>query len=119
MMNKIYQRRGLLILITAVIAVCMAVSIAGCKKKSPEPGPNEVWIIGWTYIPDTITVADGTTITWKNTTLEFHQVNSDTGLFTGLLDSGATFTYTFTSPGTYDYHDESTDPPAIGKVIVK
>lgn len=119
MLKEAFHRRGVLILVVVVMAVCLTAPVSGCKKKSPEPGPNEVWIIGWTYIPDTITVPVGTTITWKNTTLDFHQVTSDTNLFEGRLDSGATFQYTFTAPGTYHYHDEATEPPAPGKIIVQ
>lgn len=108
-----------MILMTVVILGCLITVVAGCQKKSPEPGPNEVWIIGWNYIPDTITVAVGTTVTWNNTTRDYHTVTSDTNLFNAGLGIGESFNFTFTAPGTYVYHDVSTDPQAPGTVIVQ
>ena len=118
MMSFRHTGKSFFLLPIVLLLLVFLVPAEGCRPKQPNPGPNEVWIIGWNYIPDTITVPAGTTITWKNTTLEYHEVISDTGLFAGRLDSGATLNYTFTVPGTYFYHDESTDPPAIGKIIV-
>lgn len=102
-----------------VMAACLLMAIQGCGRNDPSPGPNEVWIIGWTYEPNALTVPVGTTVTWNNTTLEYHTVTSDDGTFNFLMDAGSSFNFTFTKPGTYVYHDVSTDPQTEGVIIVK
>lgn len=82
------------------------------------PGTNEVWIQGMTFTPSVITIAVGTTITFTNKDAINHTVTSDAGLFdSGPLKSGDTFTYTFSTAGTYLYHC-SIHTTMTAKVIV-
>ena len=120
------SRRDFLLAATAVVGlvVILAGSLTACTPREetapePSPGADEVWIIGWNYVPDTITVTAGATVTWTNKHREYHTVTSDDNLFDSPLVFGQSFSYTFTSPGTFGYHDGATDPPVIGKVIVK
>ena len=62
------------------------------------------------FSPASLTVKSGTTVTWKNTTAVPHTVTSDDGKS---FDSGAsnpiaaqsgTFSFTFTTAGTFAYH---------------
>jgi len=62
------------------------------------------------FSPATLTIKAGTTVTWKNTTAVPHTVKSDDGKS---FDSGTanpiaaqtgTFSFTFTTPGTFAYH---------------
>lgn len=123
--REISRRDSLLACITIVILAFVLVGLlTACAPKketapAPSPGTNEVWIIGWNYVPQTINVAAGTTVTWTNTHREFHTVTSDDGLFDSPLGFGESFSYTFTSPGTFTYHDKATDPPVLGKVVVE
>ena len=61
------------------------------------------------YVPASIGVSKGTTITWTNKDNVDHTVTSGVpGYPTGLFDSGnippgGTFKYTFDSTGTYQY----------------
>ena len=58
------------------------------------------------YDPDNITVVIGVnnTVIWTNNDNEPHTVTAADGSFdSGNMDPGATFTYTFTKPGTYTY----------------
>ena len=72
---------------------------------SAGPGMNEVFIQGMAFSPATITVTAGTTITWTNKDGYAHTVTSDTNLFnSGNIGSNGTFTYTFATAGTYQYH---------------
>ena len=52
-----------------------------------------------------MSVAAGTTVTWKNADAEPHTVTADDGSYdSGSLAPGATYTHTFTRPGTYTYY---------------
>jgi plastocyanin len=56
------------------------------------------------FSPATLTIAVGSTVIWKNTSQVAHTVTSDDGTFdSGDLPAGATFRYTFTTPGTFHY----------------
>jgi len=56
------------------------------------------------YSPANYTVKAGTAVTWVNHDGTTHSVTGDTGLFdSGPLPPGASFSYTFTQPGTYHY----------------
>ncbi|MDO8716236.1 MAG: cupredoxin domain-containing protein [Dehalococcoidales bacterium] len=120
-------RRDFLLAITVVVGlvvilVGLMTACASKKEKGPGanvPGANEVWLIGWVYEPETIIVPVGATVSWNNTTRDYHTVTSDDGLFDSRLGGGQSFSYTFTESGTFAYHDGATDPPTTGKVVVK
>ena len=88
-----------------------------------KQGPNEVWIYGREFMPGTLTVAAGTTVTWRNKNSEQHTVTSNTSLFNNILYTvGSTldsFSYTFTQPGTYYYYCQPhLNGGMTGKIIV-
>jgi plastocyanin len=60
------------------------------------------------FSPSSLSIKVGTTVTWTNGTTVPHTVTSDAGdpaTFNGSLGShGATFSFTFMTPGTYQYH---------------
>ncbi len=81
-------------------------------QTSPPPGgttgldykPAAVEIKVFAFLPATITVAIGTTITWTNNDSTLHTVTSLTDAFdSGTLANGGTFSFTFTTAGTYQY----------------
>jgi plastocyanin len=112
------------------LAIILTVS-GGCYKKSSYnygtpppggtkgPGANEVFIQGGVFNPPSITVTAGTTITWTNKDIYDHQPLSDTGgaFISGVLMPGGTYSFTFMTTGTYNYHD-GVYPAITGKVIV-
>jgi plastocyanin len=62
---------------------------------------------GFAFSPASMTIKAGTTVTWTNKTGAPHTVTSDSGdpaSFNGSVGGGATFSFTFTTPGTYQYH---------------
>lgn len=72
-----------------------------------------------TFIPGEITVAPGTTVTWvNNETMPHTVVSPNQGFRSKTLVKDAKFSFTFTSPGDYDYLC-SIHPNMKGKVIVK
>ena len=73
------------------------------------------------FTPDTITVVLGVnnTVVWTNNDSSPHTVTSNTGAFSsGNLAPGQTYSYTFTAPGTYEYHC-TYHPWMVGTVVVK
>jgi len=58
-----------------------------------------------TFNPDSLTIKVGETVTWTNKDSYAHTVTSDNGVFdSGNIASGATFSFTFNTEGTYSYH---------------
>jgi len=78
------------------------------------------------FIPDTLTVKAGTTVTWVNQDGYIHTVTSGTspkdlsGLFdSGNINGGGTFSFKFDKAGTYDYFCiPHFSLGMIGKIIV-
>jgi plastocyanin len=88
------------------------------SKGSDGPGVNEVWIQNLAFNPPTITVAAGTTITWTNKDATTHHLVSSQAPFdSGDMGSGATFSYKFSSSGSFFYYC-SIHPSMTGTVIV-
>ncbi len=61
------------------------------------------------FSPVRLTIKAGTTVTWKNTTTVAHTVTSDDGKSfdsgtANPIPAGGTFSFTFTTPGTFAYH---------------
>lgn len=65
-----------------------------------------VTISNFKFMPATITVKKGTTVTWKNTDSIAHTVTADTmpGPDSGLLGNDEVYSYTFDKAGTYTYN---------------
>jgi plastocyanin len=77
---------------------------------TPPANPNGVSIANAKYRPKNLTIKVGTSLTWTNNDAVPQSVTSDApGLFdSGLLQPGATFSYTFTKAGVFPYHSSAT-----------
>ncbi|HEU0051923.1 MAG TPA: cupredoxin family copper-binding protein, partial [Longimicrobium sp.] len=71
------------------------------------------------YVPNRIEIAAGTTVEWTNNDPLAHSVTAaDRSFDSGLIQPGATWRYTFTRPGTYDF--SCTPHPFMkGTVVVR
>jgi len=87
--------------------------------ESPAPqGGTAVNISDFKFDPATLTVAVGTTVTWTNKDEEPHTVAAKDGSFHSPgMDTHATYSFTFTTPGSYDYIC-SIHPFMTGTVVV-
>jgi plastocyanin len=86
-----------------------AIATAGRASNTVTAQGSEiaVQIIDFAFEPVTLEVPAGTTVVWTNAGSAPHTVTSDTGAFdSGRLDPGGTFSMTFDTPGTYNYHCE-------------
>jgi plastocyanin len=71
------------------------------------------------FAPGALTVPAGTTVVWKNEDDSPHRIGDRTGtLKSTALDTDATFSYTFATPGEYPYIC-TLHPYMRGKIIVK
>jgi len=96
--------------------------IAGSPRVSANDQPSaanaDVTIDNFSFGPQELTVAAGTTVTWTNRDDIPHTVVSTDGVFKSKVrDTDDKFSYTFTKPGTYPYFC-SIHPKMTGKVVV-
>ncbi len=71
------------------------------------------------FVPDTLTVAAGTTVTWRNEDVSSHTVTEDENNFTSpLINPGGSWSYTFNETGVYRYHCNP-HPWMEGTIIVE
>lgn len=90
----------------------------GGQAGGDDRGPYDVWLLQQDFFPSLLTVPAGTTITWINKSPESHTVSSVTGLFDAGVDPGQSYSYTFTTPGLYEYTC-SPHPEMTGAITVK
>jgi plastocyanin len=80
----------------------------GSSVTAPGPStapPNTVLMSGMTFSPATLSVAVGTTVTWKNDDGIAHTSTSDSGVWdTGNMAAGGSTATTFKTAGTFPYH---------------
>ncbi len=63
----------------------------------------EVQIADFGFAPDTLAVPVGTVVTWRNTGVQHTTTSVDKVWDSGSLATGATFSFTFAKPGSYEY----------------
>lgn len=74
-------------------------------QAAPVTG-DAVAIKNFAFAPATLKVKAGTTVTWTNQDTDAHTVTSAGSggpLHSAALNTHATYSYTFTKPGTYSY----------------
>jgi plastocyanin len=69
------------------------------------PDGPQIVVQNLAYGNTTLEVQRGTTVTWVNRDQVQHTVTSDNGNFdSGMINGGASWSYTFTEAGTFPYH---------------
>ena len=96
-----------------VLGACVAAGLAWATADA------KVNIDNFTFGPEKLTVKAGTTVTWTNEDDIPHTVASATKAFKSkALDTDDSFSFTFTTPGTYEYFC-SLHPHMVGTVVVE
>lgn len=118
---------------TAASVISVALLACGQKAQSTTPEKQsaavatdsqpasgaQVKIDNFSFAPQTLNVAAGTTVTWTNSDDVPHNVVSTEKIFKSkTMDTDEKFSYTFTNPGTYKYYC-SLHPRMTGTVVVK
>jgi plastocyanin len=89
---------------------------------STNPTSGNITIKDMMFTPSQITVAKGGTVTWTNDDTIAHTVVDDLsgvgGPNSGNIASGATYSFTFTKVGSFQYHC-NLHPSMRGTIVVK
>jgi plastocyanin len=81
--------------------------------------PSQVAIQDFMFSPNALTVKAGSTVAWVNKDDEPHSVVSDSGLFrSGALDTNESFSFKFSTPGTYHFTC-AIHPRMVGTIVVQ
>ena len=129
---NILRLRRMVYLVAPLIVVILAL---GCNQDDDEDGTvmtpsgerdnNEIWIFDLEFIPETLTVAESTTVIWVNQDTENYRIRSGapsepTNVFNSeTLGNTETFSFTFNDVGTYPYFCELHPERMIGSVVVQ
>jgi len=102
-----------------VLVVAVLAAVAAFAAQSALAADLEVDIDQFTFYPQRITVKAGTTVTWVNGDDIPHTIAATNKLFKSkTLDTKDRFSFTFTTPGTYEYFC-SLHPHMTGAVVVE
>jgi plastocyanin len=83
------------------------------------PVTRQVFMFNTTFSPSTISITQGSTISWFNEGPFAHTSTSDTGVWdSGNVNPGFSYQFTFNAPGIYPYHC-TIHPQMTGSVIVQ
>ena len=106
----------LVLMATLLLSARLSVTV---NTKQSSTATAEVTIDNFSFRPQTLTVAVGTTVTWTNRDDIPHTVVSDDGVFKSKArDTDEKFSYTFAKAGTYPYYC-TIHPKMTGKVVVQ
>jgi plastocyanin len=98
-------------------AALIALALMGASPA--QAADMAVKIDNFTFTPDTAEIAVGTTVVWTNDDDIPHALAATERQFKShALDTGDSFSYTFTASGTYEYFC-SLHPHMKGKIVVK
>ncbi|HEY6736422.1 MAG TPA: cupredoxin family copper-binding protein [Candidatus Saccharimonadia bacterium] len=104
------------------LAAAPVTATAATAASTPAPSAITVKasIKDMAFSPAGLTVKAGTTVTWKNEDSVSHNVvetDGQAGPSSGTLANGQTYSFAFSTPGTYHYHC-SIHPSMTGTVTV-
>lgn len=117
-----------LIIVVLAIAGWLLFRNGGYKTTTPSTNTNTatptsssaVSIENMSFVPQSVTVAKGTTVTWTNNDSVGHTVTESdgkTGPKSATLGKGETYSFTYDTAGTFAYKC-SIHPSMTGTVIV-
>lgn len=105
--------------LTLILLAVMAMALSSCGG-----GGATVMMQDFRFVPDTVTIKKGQSVTWTNDDRRSRQVMSGappvmTAQFMSpMLEKGQSFSFTFDITGEFPYHD-MVIPGATGTVIVQ
>jgi plastocyanin len=100
------------------IAAALLSALAAGLPDAAQAANTDVKIDNFTFGPQKVTVKVGDTVTWINEDDIPHTVVSISHYRSQALDTGGTFTFTFTTPGTFKYFC-GLHPQMQGTIVVE
>ena len=101
------------------LAVAVFAAATALPAASAHAAETEVKIDNFAFAPQRVVVKAGTTVTWINDDDIPHTIASSTKLFkSNALDTEDKFSFTFTTPGAYEYFC-SLHPHMTGTIVVE
>ena len=97
----------------------------GLSSAETVAAQKQVVMMTHQFSPAQVTIRIGQTVQWLNNDSDRHKIASDPhplhsdciGLESGELENGKGYSFTFTQPGTWRYHDHL-NPRSSGSVVV-
>jgi plastocyanin len=106
-------------LIVAMLLGPIVGAMLALGSAAAQDATNVITIDNFTFSPKELTVAVGTTVKWVNhDDIPHLVVEKKTTFRSKALDTDDSYSYTFTSAGTFDYFC-GLHPQMVGQVIVK
>ena len=98
------------ILLLLSVLITAAFVMGSCYKSKSSYNSNtttsKISITSSGYSPASLTITNGSTVTWTNSDNMAHTVtNTEGSINSGDIAPGSSYTKTFTTAGTYTYHD--------------
>ena len=105
--------------VAAVLGAAVATATAVVLPGRADDAPQAVNVDNFTFNPQRLTIKAGSTVTWTNKDDIPHAIASVSALFrSNALDTDDNYSFTFTSPGTYQYFC-SLHPHMTGTIVVE
>lgn len=89
----------------AILGMAVLLLVGGASAASASTN-HHITIASYAYSPNPLAIAEGDSVTWTNTDSVGHDITITSGPVTfqsPLLAKGQSWSYTFTSAGTYNY----------------
>ncbi len=98
------KRRNVSVLI--LVSILTIFAFQGCIGTNTSSISASVEMVNKAFVPATLGITSGTTVTWYNNDTVTHTVTSDDGSFpsSGNIAPGQTYSVTFNQTGTFGYH---------------
>jgi len=100
------------------LAAALLLALASALPEAAHAANLEVKIDNFTFGPQKLTVKVGDTVTWINEDDIPHTVVSVGKFRSKALDTDDKYTFTFTTPGTYEYFC-SLHPHMTGTIVIE
>ena len=110
------KTRSFLLIGALVVVIFLIVSCYKNKSSyNSTSGTSKITITSSAYSPASLTVVSGATVTWTNNDNSAHTVTTEDGAInSGDIAPGSSYSKTFMTTGTYNYHDaHNTDMKAV------
>jgi amicyanin len=104
---------------TLVAPLLAAIILPVSAQNAAQDAPGAIGIDNFTFNPQRLTVKAGTTVTWTNKDDIPHAIAAVSKQFKSkALDTGDAYSFTFTTPGAYEYFC-SLHPHMTGTIVVE